>query len=929
MKMKKIQLLGIFLALFWGATLSAQGFQQIYDLNGPGLAGSRIIAVSPTPDGGYVFYGTASQTETYLVKTDPDGAIVWSKPFTVSSSDDPVADLFVLPNGHYALGVYIEATQTTSTVLIFDGMGNLLQQRSFSGLTRMCPTVDGFFVVNRTGNQSMLLRRLDTTLNSVWEKTLATSRMLFMPDMITTSDGGVCVLAAYDSLPNNPNSPKLIKADADGNKQWEREYTSSNFTYFGALTQTPSGDYVLNTTDGVSSVVIRTNSGGTLLWSKEITSSLYYHCLTPDGGIALAGTDVNQFQPNLTKLNSAGTVVFSRNFTPNTNGGELFHIRPTPDQGLVLCGYAIDDAFMHQGLLVKTDASGNIYTNFIRGQAYFDQNHNCMANAGEPALAGWVITAIESGQTFVARTDDAGFYEINLPPGSYAVQIHSPGPLWDPCNNGLYNISVISPADTAEQDFPVKDLALCALLDLSIATPFLRRCFDAVYEVSWCNQGTYAANNAAVQIVLPPQLDYVSSTLPVAAQTGDTLWFDIGNVGFSACGDFQLKVNINCDSTVLGQTLCTAARIYPDTLCVHPANWSGAHVKAAARCAGDTIVEFTLKNIGTAPTNTLDYIITEDHVVLLMGAFNLAPGEQMFIQRPANGATQRIQANQAPNYPFASMPSAAIEGCGGFSSLGFIGQYTLDDGDPFTDIDCQEVRGSFDPNDKRGFPTGYGTEHWIEPETEITYLIRFQNTGTDTAFYVEVRDTLSAWLDPATLHIGAASHPFNWNVQRAGALSFRFDHILLPDSNVNEPASHGFIQFKIRPKADVPLNTVVENTACIYFDFNAPVVTNTSWHRLGRDFYTVVSVFDRPGTLPVTVQPNPFRQRAQLVLPENATGQYRYQLYDAGGRILCDQAFSGPRLELDAAGLRPGVYWFALREKDGTLVAQGKMECGL
>ena len=929
MRMNKLQLLGFVWAFFCAVVLHGQGFQRLYDLNGAAVPGNRIIAVAPTADGGYVFYGQIDQAGTVLGKTDPDGELVWQKPCTVSYSDDPVADLFVLPNGHCALGVYIENAQLMSTVLHFDEAGNVLDQRSFPGFTRMSPTDNGYFVVTRQDDTTMQLYRLNPAFATVWEKPLHTSRMLFMPDMITTNDGGVCILASYDSLPGFLNSPKLIKAGADGNKQWEREFISTAaFAYFGALNQTTSGDYIFNVTDGVATTVIRTDPGGQLLWSKSLgNSSAFFNCPTPDGGIAMAGSSFPFNNVHITKLNASGATVFSRDYSPNGYRGESFHIRPTLDNGLIICGQFTSPAGGYDlAFLIKTGENGNVFSNSIQGYATFDQNHNCTADPGEPPLSDWIVTATTNGYPLSTRTLADGFYSFDVFGGDYTVKIHPPGSIWEPCDGGQYNVTVANSADTVVQNFSVKDSALCSLLDVSISTPILRRCFHSGYVVSWCNRGTATANDAVVQIALPPQLDFVSATIPYSSQSGDTLWFEVGDVEFGECGEFQLTVNVDCDSTLLGQTLCTAARIFPDTLCSEPPGWSGARIVAGASCVGDTIVDFTLKNTGTAPSNTLGYIITEDYVVLHSGNFSLAPNETMHIARPANGSTQRIEAGQAANYPFPSMPSAAVEGCGGWNSFGLINQFTLDDADPYTDIDCQIVRGSYDPNDKQGFPTGYGSEHLIEPGTELTYLIRFQNTGTDTAFYVEVRDTLSPWLNPASLRVGTASHPFDWTMRGPGALSFRFDNIMLPDSNVNEAASHGFIQFSVRPNANAPLGTLIENDASIYFDFNKPVLTNTTKHRLAVDFY-LISPAEEPGVdgVQVNVQPNPFRDRTRLSLPEDATGEYRFHLYDATGRAVRKVWFAGPALEFSTADLTGGEYWFCLQNARGQVVARGKM----
>ena len=47
---------------------------------------------------------------------------------------------------------------------------------------------------------------------------------------------------------------------------------------------------------------------------------------------------------------------------------------------------------------------------------------------------------------------------------------------------------------------------------------------------------------------------------------------------------------------------------------------------------------------------------------------------------------------------------------------------------------------------------------------------------------------------------------------------------------INEPASHGFIQFKIKLKQNTPYWSTIKNTAAIFFDFNEPIFTNTTSH---------------------------------------------------------------------------------------------------
>ncbi len=135
------------------------------------------------------------------------------------------------------------------------------------------------------------------------------------------------------------------------------------------------------------------------------------------------------------------------------------------------------------------------------------------------------------------------------------------------------------------------------------------------------------------------------------------------------------------------------------------------------------------------------------------------------------------------------------------------------------------VTGSYDPNDKDATP--YLTTEQVNDGIYITYLVRFQNTGNDTAFNVVLTDTLSSQLQFSTMKILDASHPCKVTQKGANVL-FEFLNILLPDSNVNEPMSHGFIKFKLRAKTTLPDNTTINNIADIYFDYNSPVTTNTA-----------------------------------------------------------------------------------------------------
>lgn len=183
-----------------------------------------------------------------------------------------------------------------------------------------------------------------------------------------------------------------------------------------------------------------------------------------------------------------------------------------------------------------------------------------------------------------------------------------------------------------------------------------------------------------------------------------------------------------------------------------------------------------------------------------------------------------------------------------------------------TDTYARLISGSYDPNDKAVTPKGTGFEGKITPQdTTLSYFIRFQNTGTDTAFTVIIRDTLDSDLDVSTFKFDGASHPLEYTISGEGLVTFTFNNILLADSFVNEPASHGYIRYFIDRKLDIPLGTQITNTAYIYFDFNLPIITNTTLNTLWDETVGI----NENEAFAFDIFPNPTKDNA--VLKFNAT----------------------------------------------------------
>jgi uncharacterized repeat protein (TIGR01451 family) len=465
-------------------------------------------------------------------------------------------------------------------------------------------------------------------------------------------------------------------------------------------------------------------------------------------------------------------------------------------------------------------------------------------------------------------------------------------------------------------------------MQVDISTPFLRLCFPGHYTVQYCNNGTIPAENATVEVTLDPHLQFTNATAPLLSQNGQVLTFDIGTVAVNECGSFRLNFQMLCDTTLFGQTLCSEAQIFPHDYCGDDP-FDGPIIEASAVCTGDSVA-FNIKNIGDDMGQPFEYIVVEDNIILRIDQFQLAENEEVtFSEEAQEGATYHLVAAQDPNLPpiFGNpIATAVVEGCVGNVNPNTFNQFPLNDGQPWLDIDCRPVIAAYDPNDKQGFPTGWTEEHLIDERTDLDYLIRFQNTGTDTAFRVVIIDTLTAFLDPATIRPGASSHPYRMELSGQGVLAFIFDDILLPDSNVNEALSHGFVQFHIAQKADNQPGTLIENTAGIYFDFNAPVITNTTFHKVREPWVQVLSgsVETNEAAMAVKITPNPMGDWAIFEVEKLQSGENTLIIVDTNGREVARQPFTQNKALVQRTGLGAGVYFFRVENGNGTTAA-GKL----
>jgi uncharacterized repeat protein (TIGR01451 family) len=240
-----------------------------------------------------------------------------------------------------------------------------------------------------------------------------------------------------------------------------------------------------------------------------------------------------------------------------------------------------------------------------------------------------------------------------------------------------------------------------------------------------------------------------------------------------------------------------------------------------------------------------------------------------------------------------------------------------------TDTVHQIVVGSWDPNNKlvdytNTIDPNYQMISSVEPNQEIRYTINFQNSGNAPAHNVVVIDEMSNKLDVNTYEFVGSSH--NCQIIRNGnTTTYKFMNIMLPDSNSNEPASHGFITYKLNALSSLGIGEQIIDYANIYFDFNAPVLTEDAVVTLVGPT-AVTSLLHNEE---VNLYPNPAQEFVNINVASKTDGNVTITLSDATGNVCLQQHRSLKagynKLVLQTAELSKGIYFVQTTSNDGTV----------
>jgi len=174
----------------------------------------------------------------------------------------------------------------------------------------------------------------------------------------------------------------------------------------------------------------------------------------------------------------------------------------------------------------------------------------------------------------------------------------------------------------------------------------------------------------------------------------------------------------------------------------------------------------------------------------------------------------------------------------------------------------------------------------------------------------------------STFTSGVASHDYNVQILAGNIIRWNFPNVLLVDSVRNEPASHGFVKFNIKQKSNNPDGTLIENSAGIYFDFNAPIITPPVFNTIKRPpFYvnTYIEDFNVNTIGNIKIYPNPSSELLTLTFNSDTNNSKIIQLINKEGKEISSRNFKAVEghnsIEFKIENLTSGIYFIKITDE--------------
>lgn len=833
---------------YWIVKINSQG-TKIWDkvlgnVNYTGLPGlPKIIKAN---DGNYIISYQKLVSNSYnniLTKIDVNGNQLWEK--NGITTTNYYQDIISCKNGGYIIATTKE--MESSSLLHYD----------------------------------YWVRRIDENGETLWEKTFGESPYNERPTAIIELDDSFLIIGDKGRYNISTNTGWVLKIDKQGNKIWDKSYNCT--TINGCISDKNGYIFMVGTvydSNGGKDIVIKIDKNGSIIWQKNVmlrpdlpsnsgsyTQSSYYYnhslakpCLAilenntlVYGWAQITDTYYNSGYKDdyfIFNLDSDGKLLWqehiNKNFILNNHdyGGFIYIGKNT------YLFYSPSTLDMIPSIKSENGRGGNDYwiikyvsshatLNRITGNIYNDLNANCQINTGESGLGNILVRATPGNyNTF---TDAKGNYTLYLDDiGTYTVTPVIPTSKKNIITSTCANSQTVSFTSLGnikrDVNFGLK-APNCANLTVDISSNRRRRCFRNFTTVKYANDGYIAADNVQLKVIYPKYVIPIRSSKAWTSRQDTVITYNLGRLEAGQTGQIVITDSVMCgNESIRGLTQCTKAIITPKSSCATTStNWDKADLQAFSQCVNANTVKLSVINVGEAAMrDSTVWRLFLNGVLKQQGKLKLAKDERYSFEVLAKGSTVRLEANQTPSHPVGKYALTTLERCGGVVAFSAAPPAAVQLPINITPIgeetatSCMPIIDSYDPNDKQVVPAGVGANNIVRETDDLEFQIRFQNTGTDTAYTVVIRDTLSTVLDIASLQVGASSHNYTYTVsgKTNPIITWTFNNINLPAQKQDDAGSNGFVKFKIAQMPNNAKGTKIKNKAGIYFDFNSPIITN-------------------------------------------------------------------------------------------------------
>jgi hypothetical protein len=209
---------------------------------GDSAVNEEAFSVAKLKDGyalaGYKSPGVKGAEDVYILKVDTEGNLIWENTFGGSYRDRGVSIKETNDGGLIVAGWQdvddSDLFQTDAYLLKLDSSGNKLWENNYGGASNdkgvdVVEAADGSFAI--TGitksedneDEDLYLIRADAEGVVKWGKSFGGSGDDAGQSVIATKDGGFLALG-WKEIESGNFDHYIVKTDADGNKEWEKNF---------------------------------------------------------------------------------------------------------------------------------------------------------------------------------------------------------------------------------------------------------------------------------------------------------------------------------------------------------------------------------------------------------------------------------------------------------------------------------------------------------------------------------------------------------------------------------------------------------------------------------------------------------------------------------------------------------------------------------